>query len=567
MKKEIEKNGAKHMRFKLTEFKMHKVHFIRRNIFILLIFILSLLIIASTFTILSEPQKANNNKGNENTISQFENTTNNLIFPNINLSQFDNANELCNLISANLGFTDLTPFLDNSHNLSNFLDSRNESRPFSDIYLASYWYHTYHWWGKNDDVAIGALFNQDDLLVQITINNLNFQNNNMKAVSDSKEDLRILSYDLAMLIDINITLISDIEVFHVGTRIDPDTKESTEFWKVSLSYNPSGNEIFGANHIYFDFMEEMLQNIVIYPFYEFDPINQISDDQIRESVRVFIESEFNGSGNLIILDEPQIRKEIFFDQEFLIPVRMVEQHIESKNVSPWPILVIILINMDTGTPVSYRTLTGVPSYNPTIPFYNDPFFQSLILILFSIVVIGGLIYSWPPETTLFFFLSIFISLYSKLKEEDILSNYNRGIIYGYIMGNPGVTFSELKRKLSIANGSLVYHLEILQKSGEIFSRKAGNLIRFYGKNVNTSKISNLELTDLQNRIIQNLISNGPSSKIDILKDVNTSRQTLHYNLRKLIADGVIESNIIRGKRYYNVSTEIELINNEDYTKQ
>jgi predicted transcriptional regulator len=52
-------------------------------------------------------------------------------------------------------------------------------------------------------------------------------------------------------------------------------------------------------------------------------------------------------------------------------------------------------------------------------------------------------------------------------------------IYQCISASPGLHFREIQRRLSIATGSLDYHLHFLHKNGLIRAEHAGGFIRYY----------------------------------------------------------------------------------------
>ena len=151
------------------------------------------------------------------------------------------------------------------------------------------------------------------------------------------------------------------------------------------------------------------------------------------------------------------------------------------------------------------------------------------------------------------FFAIFFPLYSKLKHEQILDQFVRGQIYGLIRGEPGIYYSKIKRVLKVGNGTLAYHLSVLDREGFIRSKRS----RFHKKFFPTklpSKLSELankypegeeleegiKYSDLQEKILT-LIKNNPGIvQTDIASKLDAPKQTISYNIKTLVRSGIIE---------------------------
>jgi predicted transcriptional regulator len=181
------------------------------------------------------------------------------------------------------------------------------------------------------------------------------------------------------------------------------------------------------------------------------------------------------------------------------------------------------------------------------------------LIFSVVVVIVGLtaLLCWPPELIILALSSISFLLYSRLKEDELLNNYRRGLIHGYIIAHPGASFSELRRSLGLPNGPLVYHLNVLEKNGMIKHRRLRNLVEYFGSGVDSRDASTLQLTDLQLNIVNAVGSMGTISRADLKEVIKCSHQTLYYNLNKLVALGVLEKRLQWGRWHFFLSPGID----------
>ena len=95
------------------------------------------------------------------------------------------------------------------------------------------------------------------------------------------------------------------------------------------------------------------------------------------------------------------------------------------------------------------------------------------------VVFAGAVY--PVE--LFFSLKLFAALGNrKVGQNAILWNRNRREIFASIAANPGVRFTALERLTGIKEGTLKYHLLILETKRRIVSFGSGRSLRYFENN-------------------------------------------------------------------------------------
>lgn len=138
-------------------------------------------------------------------------------------------------------------------------------------------------------------------------------------------------------------------------------------------------------------------------------------------------------------------------------------------------------------------------------------------------------------------LTFLIPLYTHIQKEDILDQFVRGKIYGYIKGNPGVHYNQIIRDLDVKNGTLSYHVHILEKMGIIKSRKEGLRYRaFYPTNMNFPEQERNRFTDLQIKILKKIRENRGVNQKEIAKTLNEKHQTISYNIRVLQKAGLVD---------------------------
>jgi len=131
-------------------------------------------------------------------------------------------------------------------------------------------------------------------------------------------------------------------------------------------------------------------------------------------------------------------------------------------------------------------------------------------------------------------------MYTRIQKEDALDQFVRGQIFGFIKSNPGVHYNEIMRKLDMKNGTLSYHLHMLEKTRMIKSRKERFRYRaFYPTGMKFPKRERYRLTELQLDIIKIIKNNEGISQKDIAKKLNEKHQTINYNVKVLQQAGLI----------------------------
>jgi predicted transcriptional regulator len=152
------------------------------------------------------------------------------------------------------------------------------------------------------------------------------------------------------------------------------------------------------------------------------------------------------------------------------------------------------------------------------------------------------------------FLSLFVPLYTRLKKEKILDHEVRGVIYGYIIANPGEHYTAIKKKLKLNNGTLTYHLYVLEREKKIKSVKAGKMRKFYPIGAPIDGIKDAVTHPTQLKIVD-LISNRPGiTPSEISNALKIKKQRGSYHINKLLNKNVITvKKEGRTPRYYLAS--------------
>ena len=136
---------------------------------------------------------------------------------------------------------------------------------------------------------------------------------------------------------------------------------------------------------------------------------------------------------------------------------------------------------------------------------------------------------------LFVFL---LPLYTRLTKQDVLSDFNRGQIFGSIRTQPGITLNEIRKKLNMPNGTAVYHLDVLERERFIKSARDGFHRRFYPWGMKVAK-DVFYPSELQRTIMKTIVASPGSTQVEIAGKLGMKKETLHYHIKKLRRLGII----------------------------
>jgi hypothetical protein len=147
----------------------------------------------------------------------------------------------------------------------------------------------------------------------------------------------------------------------------------------------------------------------------------------------------------------------------------------------------------------------------------------------SLFALAGLALTEIGKSTLISVL--FLPLYVKLRPEDVLDQYLRGQIHGFIIANPGEHYNAIKDQLGVTNGALAYHLRVLERAQLLRAVRDGMYKRFYPIGVKVSR--KRRLSPFQSAIVKAVRDNPDVSQKRIAELLGVSNQVVNYNVKQL----------------------------------
>jgi predicted transcriptional regulator len=127
-------------------------------------------------------------------------------------------------------------------------------------------------------------------------------------------------------------------------------------------------------------------------------------------------------------------------------------------------------------------------------------------------------------------------------KESIQPNRNR--IYQHIVDNPGCHLRKIRKDLKLAVGDTQYHLQILEKTSLIKSRRMGIFRVYYAASVLEQRQESILAVlrqEVPRDIILFLLEHPGSTQGEIARHKDFTAPTINWHMSRLIEIGLIRS--------------------------
>jgi predicted transcriptional regulator len=156
-----------------------------------------------------------------------------------------------------------------------------------------------------------------------------------------------------------------------------------------------------------------------------------------------------------------------------------------------------------------------------------------------------------PQFLLLAILTIFIPLLIRIEQKDLLDNDVRSMVRTYIRLHPGAHYSAIKSGLGLPNGTLIYHLNIMEKNGLIYSQRDGRFKRFYPSGVKPA--TRPILTKFQEDILATIKETPGISKAELAYIFERDRQDINHNINVLMEKELIKIHKQCGRVFLHIN--------------
>lgn len=122
---------------------------------------------------------------------------------------------------------------------------------------------------------------------------------------------------------------------------------------------------------------------------------------------------------------------------------------------------------------------------------------------------------------------------------------------------PGIRYKELQRITKMANGTLSYNIDILEKNGILKIKRDAGATRLYPITMDEDTINIISILRDESRlkIVKHLLKKKYATYPELQKVIKKSFSTLTWHLDKMIDAGIISVNNTIGMNEYSIINE------------
>ena len=194
----------------------------------------------------------------------------------------------------------------------------------------------------------------------------------------------------------------------------------------------------------------------------------------------------------------------------------------------------------TVTPGSGIPAGVTPVDAPQVSFWQLPLWVQVAGALDGILVAFGLFNAAP------FLIG---------KIQNVLDNRNRLSIFNYVISNPGCTPSEISSRQNMKNGTVKYHVQMLEAQGKIILKRMGKYTRLFNTSRAKSEQEKTVFAYIKNETSKNLlcaIIEEPGVTNQRLSErFGLDKSSVHWHMERFLNDKLVTfEQDGRFKKYY-----------------
>jgi len=205
--------------------------------------------------------------------------------------------------------------------------------------------------------------------------------------------------------------------------------------------------------------------------------------------------------------------------------------------------------------------TGLPSGEsapvavdaPVISFWQLPLWVQVVGGLDSILLVLGT-------------LSLFPAVLGKV--QNVLDNRNRKDIFDYVLGHPGCTPAEITSRQNMKNGTVKYHIQMLESQGKVILKRMGKYTRIFNTSHANSDLEKTLCSYTKNETSKNLlcaIMEEPGVTNQRLSErFSIDKSSVHWHMERFLNDNLIKyEQDGRYKKYFLEPKVLKLLGNQN----
>jgi predicted transcriptional regulator len=129
------------------------------------------------------------------------------------------------------------------------------------------------------------------------------------------------------------------------------------------------------------------------------------------------------------------------------------------------------------------------------------------------------------------------------KVQNILDNRNRLNIFNYVQSNPGCTPSEISNRQNMKNGTVKYHVQMLEAQGKVILKRMGKYTRIFNSSRANSEVEKVVISHIKNETSKNLlhaIMDDPGVTNQKLSErFSLDKSSVHWHMERFLNDNLV----------------------------
>ena len=197
------------------------------------------------------------------------------------------------------------------------------------------------------------------------------------------------------------------------------------------------------------------------------------------------------------------------------------------------------------TPASAPAAGVTPVDAPAVSYWSLPLWVQVASAFDSLLIAGWLLSFLPPVAG---------------RIENVLDNGNRYRIFNYVTRNPGCTPAEITARQHMANGTVKYHVQMLESEGMIVLKRMGKFSRLF-RSAGASDLERVAATYVRNETSRNLLQailDQPGITNSSLSDrFQLDKSSVHWHMERFLKDHMVRFEQDGKYKRYFVSDEAQ----------
>lgn len=165
---------------------------------------------------------------------------------------------------------------------------------------------------------------------------------------------------------------------------------------------------------------------------------------------------------------------------------------------------------------------------PAVSFWDLPAWVQLAGIIDGVLILIGMMGALPVIVG---------------KIQNVLDNRNRLNIFNYVLSNPGCTQAEITEKQNMKNGTVKYHVQMLESEGKIILKRMGKFTRIFKNSASHNGVEATVLAYMKNdtskHLLQAIMEDPGVTNQKLSEKFMLDKSSVHWHMERFLNDRLV----------------------------